>query len=54
VVNTCRAKVYVVAGGSVVFETRAIVGKEYTKTPLFSAALRTVELDPTWTVPPAS
>jgi murein L,D-transpeptidase YcbB/YkuD len=52
VVNTAGAKVYVVSDDKVVFETRAIVGQQYTRTPLFSATMRTVELDPTWTVPP--
>jgi murein L,D-transpeptidase YcbB/YkuD len=52
VVNTAGAKVYMIDGEQVVYESRAIVGKQYTKTPVFSATLRTVELDPTWTVPP--
>ena len=49
--NTAGAKAYLVDGQRVVFETRVVVGKLYTKTPIFSGALRTVELDPTWTVP---
>lgn len=51
VVNIAGAKVYVVDGSQIMFEARAIVGRMYTKTPLFSATLRTIELDPTWTVP---
>lgn len=50
-VNVAGALVYLVRNGMVVFEARAIVGKDYTKTPVFRALLRTIELNPTWTVP---
>jgi L,D-transpeptidase YcbB len=51
-VNIAGAKVYLLYGDSVAFETRTVVGKTYTKTPVFGATLRYVELNPYWTVPP--
>jgi murein L,D-transpeptidase YcbB/YkuD len=51
-VNVAGAKVYVLYGDTVVFESRAIVGKDYAKTPVFTAPMRYVDLNPTWTVPP--
>lgn len=52
VANIAGAKVYVVKEGDVVWETRAIVGTAYTSTPVFSAPMRYIDLNPTWTVPP--
>jgi murein L,D-transpeptidase YcbB/YkuD len=51
-VNIAGAKVYLVRADSVAFETRAVVGKTATRTPVFAAALRHIDLNPTWTVPP--
>ncbi|MGE0160377.1 MAG: murein L,D-transpeptidase [Gemmatimonadales bacterium] len=51
VVNVAGARVYMLRGDSVVFETRAIVGTEATRTPVFAAEMRYVVLNPTWTVP---
>jgi len=51
-VNVAGARVYVLEGDTVVFESRAIVGKDFTKTPVFTAPMRYVDLNPTWTVPP--
>lgn len=51
-VNIAGAKVYVLAGEQVLFEERAIVGKSYTRTPIFSANLLHIDVNPTWTVPP--
>jgi L,D-transpeptidase YcbB len=50
-VNVAGAKGYLLRDGQVAFETRLIVGKNYTKSPVFSATTRTIELNPTWTVP---
>ena len=50
-VNVSGARVYVLERDSIVFETRVIVGTEYTRTPLFSAPMLYVDLNPTWTVP---
>ncbi len=52
VVNVAGATVYFVRDGAIRLETRAVVGKPSTATPLFRADLRSVELNPTWTVPP--
>ena len=51
-VNVAGAMVYFVRDSNVVFETRAVVGKTYTATPVFRATLQSIELNPTWTVPP--
>jgi murein L,D-transpeptidase YcbB/YkuD len=53
VVNIAGAKVYLVREGTVAFETRAVVGASYTRTPVFRAEMRQIELNPTWTVPPS-
>ncbi len=51
-VNVAGAMVYYVRGGNVLFETRAVVGLPYRATPVFSATMRYIDLNPTWTVPP--
>jgi murein L,D-transpeptidase YcbB/YkuD len=51
-VNVAGARVYFMRHGELVFEERAIVGKAYTRTPVFRASMRYIELNPTWTVPP--
>jgi murein L,D-transpeptidase YcbB/YkuD len=51
VVNVAGARAYLLRGDSVVFETRAIVGTNYTRTPVFAAPMLYVDLNPTWTVP---
>ncbi len=51
-VNVAGARAYLLRGDSIVFETRAIVGTNYTKTPVFTAPMLYVDLNPTWTVPP--
>ena len=51
-VNVAGAMVYFVKNRAVVFETRAVVGTTYTATPVFRATMRTIDLNPTWTVPP--
>lgn len=35
-----------------IWETRVVVGDRYTQTPSFRADMRTIVLNPTWTVPP--
>jgi len=50
-VNIAGAKVYLIHGDSIAFETRAIVGADATRTPVFAADMRYVVLNPTWTVP---
>jgi murein L,D-transpeptidase YcbB/YkuD len=51
-VNVAGARVYLLHGDTVVFETRAIVGTNFSRTPVFTAAMLYVDLNPTWTVPP--
>jgi L,D-transpeptidase YcbB len=51
-VNIAGAKVYLVRDAAVVFESRAIVGRPYTRTPIFRESMRYIDLNPTWTVPP--
>ena len=51
VVNVAGAKVYLLQGDSVAFETRGIVGTEFTQTPVFAATMTYIDLNPTWTVP---
>jgi murein L,D-transpeptidase YcbB/YkuD len=53
VVNIAGAKVYLVRDRAVAFETRAVVGASYTRTPVFRATMHHLELNPTWTVPPS-
>jgi murein L,D-transpeptidase YcbB/YkuD len=50
-VNVAGQRLYVVRDGAVVWETRVVVGKEATRTPIFSAPMRYVVLNPTWSVP---
>jgi L,D-transpeptidase YcbB len=51
-VNIAGALVYFIREGDVVFESRAVVGRTVTRTPVFGATLRYIDLNPTWTVPP--
>ena len=48
-VNIAGFRVYLVENGAIVWETRAIVGKTYHKTPLFTADMQYIVLNPTWT-----
>jgi murein L,D-transpeptidase YcbB/YkuD len=50
-VNIAGARVYLLRGDSIAFETRAVVGADATRTPVFAADMRYVVLNPTWTVP---
>jgi murein L,D-transpeptidase YcbB/YkuD len=52
VVNVAGAKLYYVRDGVVLTEMRAIVGKAYTRTPLFEGRMTTIQLNPSWIVPP--
>jgi murein L,D-transpeptidase YcbB/YkuD len=53
VVNVPGALVYLIRSGEVQFEARVVVGKPYTRTPIFAAQMRYIELNPAWTVPPS-
>jgi len=51
-VNVAGFTVAVVGQEGPTWESRAVVGKTYTKTPIFRADMRYIVLNPTWTVPP--
>ncbi len=50
-VNVAGFKAYFYEHGVVVWESRVVVGKPYTKTPIFRADMKYVVLNPTWTIP---
>ncbi|MDA8870123.1 L,D-transpeptidase family protein [Rhizobiaceae bacterium] len=50
-VNMAGFEVDIIEGETTVFSMRAIVGKDYHKTPMFSDTIRTVEFNPYWNVP---
>ena len=52
VVNIPGFHLYIMKDGQPVWNTRVIVGKPYRQTPMFKSNMRTVVLNPTWTVPP--
>lgn len=51
VVNIAGAMVYLLEGTNESFVSRVVVGKPYTRTPVFNAMVRSVELNPPWHVP---
>jgi len=51
-VNVAGFTVYVVDGDWPIWESRVVVGKPFTETPIFRAQMSYVVLNPTWTVPP--
>lgn len=51
VANVPAQRLYVVRDGSVVWQTRVIIGKDATRTPTFSATMRYLVLNPSWAVP---
>lgn len=50
-VNLADFRVYVLDDDVVTFETRAVVGKEFHETPMFSATMTYVVINPYWNVP---
>ncbi len=50
-VNVAGQRLYLLRDGEVAWETRVIVGKALTRTPVFSASLEGITLNPSWTVP---
>ena len=52
VVNIAAFRVQVFDDRQVVWTTRAQVGKEYRKTPIFRGEMTYLQFNPTWTVPP--
>jgi murein L,D-transpeptidase YcbB/YkuD len=52
VVNIPGFHLYVMKDGAPVWNARVVVGKTYRQTAMFKSNMRTVVLNPTWTVPP--
>ena len=50
-VNIAGFRLDAVEGGRTVLDMRIIVGKPYTRTPMFSSAIGSVVLNPSWNVP---
>ena len=53
VVNIAGFQAYVLRRGEIVWRSRVVVGKPYTRTPVFSANMTYVVVNPTWTIPPS-
>ena len=52
VVNIAGFEIQLVRDGQLAWRSRAIVGRDYRRTPVFRDAIRYLEFNPTWTVPP--
>lgn len=52
VVNVAGFRAYYVKDDRLVWGTNVVVGKPYTKTPIFRADMKYVVVNPTWTIPP--
>lgn len=50
-VNVAGFEVYYFADRELKWSSRAVVGKPYTKTPIFRADMKYIVVNPTWTVP---
>lgn len=51
-VNIAGYRVFYVKNGETVWQTRAMVGKTYRRTPTFRGEMAYLELNPSWTIPP--
>lgn len=51
-VNLAGFELDVVESGRLVMNMRTVVGRPYRRTPVFSARMTYIEINPTWTVPP--
>ncbi len=52
VVNIAGFYLRMIQNGELVWDSQVIVGTPFRKTPVFTAAMRYLEVNPTWTVPP--
>ncbi|MBI1182409.1 MAG: L,D-transpeptidase family protein, partial [Alphaproteobacteria bacterium] len=52
IVNIPGFHLYVMKDGQPVLDERVVVGRTYRQTPMFKSAVKTIVLNPTWTVPP--
>src|SRR5262245_28953199 len=50
-VNLADFKAYVFDGDTITFETRAVVGKQFHETPMFTSMMTYVVINPYWNVP---
>ena len=51
-VNIAGFEVWLIREGRIAWRSRAIVGRDYRRTPVFRDAIRYLEFNPTWTIPP--
>ncbi len=51
-VNIAGFEAWLVREGRITWRSRAIVGRDYRRTPVFRDAIRYLEFNPTWTIPP--
>jgi murein L,D-transpeptidase YcbB/YkuD len=51
VVNIASFQAYVVRRGEVIWRSRVVVGRPYTRTPVFAAEMKYVVFNPSWAVP---
>lgn len=52
-VNVPEYRLHFVDGGRVIHQTRVIVGKEKSQTPIFSENMKYLVVNPSWTIPPS-
>ncbi|SCZ03031.1 L,D-transpeptidase family protein [Microvirga guangxiensis] len=52
-VNVPEFRLQLLDGGKVAHETRVIVGKEQSQTPIFSEDMKYLVVNPSWTIPPS-
>ncbi|KLK92934.1 peptidoglycan-binding protein [Microvirga vignae] len=52
-VNVPEFRLQLMEGGKVAHETRVIVGKEQSQTPIFSEDMKYLVVNPSWTIPPS-
>ena len=52
IVNIASYELMLVEGGAAAWQTNVQVGKTYHATPVFKSTLKSIDLNPTWTIPP--
>jgi L,D-transpeptidase YcbB len=52
-VNVPEFRLQMVEGRNTVYQTRVIVGKEQSQTPIFSENMKYLVVNPSWTIPPS-
>jgi L,D-transpeptidase YcbB len=52
-VNLADFRTYVFDGNSIAFETRSVIGKRFHETPMFTAMMTYLVINPYWNVPPS-